>query len=286
VLRIQGTVLAIAMGFSGLKSREYSTFPYRAGVYRMDDDFDEDDANAPYDRSVRDMNRRTPMRKMRRYALQMCDELLPAAFLQLYGDPTANPHEFPVVELGDYLSFTTSGSRGWAEFYTAEGTRFIRSLDVRMNSFSDGDAVFVDPPQNAEADRTRVKTGDVLLTITGSRIGRVAPVPERLSGAFISQHVAILRLKPGLLPIFLSMFLSLEVGGQREIARAQYGQTKPGLNLRQIHEFRIPLPPLDFQKKLIEAFGRNQHLRAVHFEALRQADHLFQTLLRRAFSDR
>lgn len=42
VLRIQGTVLAIAMGFSGLKTREYSTFPYRAGVYRMDDDFDED----------------------------------------------------------------------------------------------------------------------------------------------------------------------------------------------------------------------------------------------------
>ncbi|MCP3477631.1 HNH endonuclease [Bradyrhizobium sp. CCGUVB1N3] len=44
-LRIQGTVLAIAMGFSGLKTREYSTFPYRLGVYRVDDDFDEDDDN-------------------------------------------------------------------------------------------------------------------------------------------------------------------------------------------------------------------------------------------------
>ena len=224
--------------------------------------------------------------RLRRYAFQVSDELLPAAFLELYGDPAANPHEFPIVELGDYLSFATSGSRGWAEFYAAEGTRFIRSLDVRMNSFADEDAVFVDPPQNAEADRTRVKAGDVLLTITGSRIGRVAPVPERLNGAFVSQHVAILRLKPGLLPIFLSMFLSLEVGGQREIARAQYGQTKPGLNLQQIREFRIPLPPLDFQKNLIDAVSRNQNLRAVHFEALRQAEHLFQTLLRRAFSDR
>ncbi len=42
-LRIQGTVLAIAMGFSGFKTREYATFPYRAGVYRVDDDFGEDD---------------------------------------------------------------------------------------------------------------------------------------------------------------------------------------------------------------------------------------------------
>lgn len=41
-LRIQGTVLAIAMGFSGFKTREYASFPYRAGVYRVDD-FDEDD---------------------------------------------------------------------------------------------------------------------------------------------------------------------------------------------------------------------------------------------------
>ena len=89
------------------------------------------------------------------------------------------------------------------------GARFIRSLDVRMNSISDEDAVFVKPPNGAEADRTRVNPDDVLLTITGSRIGRVAPVPERLKGAFISQHVAILRLKPGILPEFLSMFLSL-----------------------------------------------------------------------------
>lgn len=43
VLRIQGTVLGIAMGFSALKTREYSTFPYRGGVYRTDDDFDEDE---------------------------------------------------------------------------------------------------------------------------------------------------------------------------------------------------------------------------------------------------
>jgi hypothetical protein len=28
---------------ASLKTREYSTFPYRAGVYRMDDDFDEHD---------------------------------------------------------------------------------------------------------------------------------------------------------------------------------------------------------------------------------------------------
>jgi len=150
------------------------------------------------------------LRRMRRYALAMCDEFLPGAFLNLFDDPEANPKRFAIVELGDLLSFVTSGSRGWAESYVPIGDRFIRSLDVRMNSISDEDAVFVDPSRGAEADRTRVKSGDVLLTITGSQIGRVAPAPARVEGSFISQHVAILRLKSGLLPIFLSMFLSLD----------------------------------------------------------------------------
>lgn len=45
-LHMQGTVIAIAQGFFGLKTREYSTFPYRQGVYQEDDgDVDDDDLN-------------------------------------------------------------------------------------------------------------------------------------------------------------------------------------------------------------------------------------------------
>jgi hypothetical protein len=158
------------------------------------------DANAPtflydYPQAVLDQTDR--LRRTRRYALELTDTFLPAAFIELFGDPTTNPLGLPVAELGDFLSFVTSGSRGWAEHYVPEGARFIRSLDMRMNNISDEDAVFVKPPNNAEADRTRVKPADVLLTITGSRIGRVAPVPERLNGAFISRHVAIRSIEGG-----------------------------------------------------------------------------------------
>ena len=232
------------------------------------------------------MERADRLRRTRRYALELSDTFLPAAFLRLFGDHVRNPKNFRIAELGEFLSFVTSGSRGWAEFYVADGSRFIRSLDVKMNCISDEDAVFVNAPKGAEADRTRVKTGDVLLTITGSQIGRVAPVPPRVDGAFVSQHVAILRLKPGLLPVFLSMFLSLEVGGQREIARLQYGQTKPGLSLGQISEFKVLVPPLVMQQEFASLLARHERLRAVQREALRQAEHLFQSLLHRAFAPR
>src|SRR5262245_22227131 len=148
---------------------------------------------------------------MRRYALELSDSFLPVAFLKMFGDPCENPKGIPVKELGEYLSFVTSGSRGWAEHYATQGARFIRAQDVLLNGFSDEAAVFVTVPEGAEAKRTRVHEGDVLLTITGS-VGRVAAVDARHAGGHISQHVAILRLKEGLSPRYLSMFLSLASG--------------------------------------------------------------------------
>jgi type I restriction enzyme S subunit len=120
-----------------------------------------------------------------------------------------------------------------------------------MNYIGNDDVVFVRPPQNAEARRTQVESGDVLLTITGSRIGRVAPVPNELAGSYVSQHVAILRPKSSILPRFLSFYLSLHGGGQRQVSKAQYGQTKPGLNFEQIKRFNIPIPPLRLQAQFV-----------------------------------
>jgi type I restriction enzyme S subunit len=230
------------------------------------------------------LERADRLRQLRRYGLEMSENFLSVAYLRLFGDPTANPKNIPMTELGKHIAFLTSGSRGWAEHYAKSGARFIRSLDVQMNRIPSDNAVFVDAPPGAEAERTRVKAGDVLLTVTGSRIGRVAPVPTNLEGAYVSQHVAIIRLQPGLVPKFLSMFLSLETGGQLEIRRFQYGQTKPGLGLNQIGQFRVQVPALERQREFTQLADRYEKFRSLQMESLRQAEHLFQTLLHRAFT--
>ena len=80
------------------------------------------------------------------------------------------------------------------------------------------------------------------------------------------------------------MFLSLEMGGQLEIRRFQYGQTKPGLGLNQIGHFRVQVPALDRQREFTQLADRYETLRSRQMESLRQAEHLFQTLLHRAFT--
>lgn len=224
------------------------------------------------------------LRALRRQALEQLDMLATSVFIEMFGDSIENAKNAQITSLGSHLIFLTSGGRGWAEYYTPEGSRFIRSLDVQVNRISNNDAVYVTPPSNAEAKRTRVVHNDVLLTITGSQIGRVAPVPKYLEGAFISQHVAILRPNPETInPMFLSFFLNMPSGGQRQISKLQYGQTKPGLNFEQISNFKIPIPAVYLQQEFAQRVEEIEQLKTTHRESLQHLDALFDSLRHHAF---
>lgn len=192
-----------------------------------------------------------------------------------------------VEELGDKLCFVTSGGRGWAKYYSDQGSPFIRSLDVQMGTVSSDDLAYVAAPDNAEARRTRTRSGDVLLTITGSRIGRASVLPQDLAGAHISQHVAILRpdLKQ-MRPEYLAAFLCASGAGQVQIRAAQYGQTKPGLNFDQIRRFRIPNADLASQDRFCEKVAAARRLAAVADEVSGKLEELSASLRSRAFSEK
>jgi type I restriction enzyme S subunit len=221
------------------------------------------------------------LRQQRRLTLTRQADLAQAIFDEMFNDGVGIRTR--MEPLGGHLSFVTSGGRNWAKFYAPAGSRFIRSLDVQMNSIGNEDVVFVAPPENAETRRTKVSRGDVLLTITGSRIGRVASVPDELAGSYISQHVAILRPKASILPGFLSFYLSMNGGGQRQIAKMQYGQTKPGLNFEQIREFRLPVPARELQEEFVKRWGEVDELATLQHAQLTNLDQLFSSLQHRAF---
>ena len=73
-------------------------------------------------RVVRQLEQADRLCRTHRYALELTDTFLPAAFLELFGNPITNPLGLPVAELGGFLSFVTSGSRGWADYYAARGS--------------------------------------------------------------------------------------------------------------------------------------------------------------------
>ena len=153
------------------------------------------------------------------------------------------PEEWDVEPLSELSDFVTSGSRGWAQFYSESGALFIRSQNVRDGRLSFEDVQYVTPPTGAEGNRTKVRLNDLLITITGNSVGNVALVERTFDEAYISQHVGLVRLKEPARGAFICRYLSPNSPGNPQIAGSQSGQSKPGLNLQNLKDFRIALPP-------------------------------------------
>lgn len=153
------------------------------------------------------------------------------------------PENWEVVALGNLSEFITSGSRGWARYYSSNGALFIRSQNVRDGRLDLKDRQFVSPPKGSEGSRTRVKLHDLLITITGNNVGNVALVEQELGETYISQHVGLVRLREPLSGQYVCRFLSPGSLGNMQISGSQSGQSKPGLTLKNLHSFWIALPP-------------------------------------------
>jgi type I restriction enzyme S subunit len=152
------------------------------------------------------------------------------------------PEDWSVMQLGQLTDFVTSGSRGWAQFYSENGALFIRSQNVRDGRLCFDDLQHVSPPTGAEGYRTKVEHHDLLITITGNSVGNVALVEEWLGEAYISQHVGLIRLREPETGAYINRYLSPNSPGNLQISGSQSGQSKPGLNLQNLRDFRIALP--------------------------------------------
>lgn len=186
--------------------------------------------------------------------------------------------------------FITSGSRGWAQFYSNEGALFLRVGNLKHNSI-DLDLTItqrVDLPDEVEGTRTKLRDGDILISITAD-VGMVAYVPENLEPAYINQHVALARPVDAVDKRFLAWYLASEKG-QQQFSEMQRGATKMGLGLEELRSVLIALPPFAEQYRITAELERRlstfSKLEGYFKSSLKRADLLRQKILQRAFEGR
>jgi type I restriction enzyme S subunit len=198
----------------------------------------------------------------------------------MFGDWSRPGFNGALVQLGTQLDFLTSGSRGWAEYYRDSGSLFLRIQNVRQDELDLSDVAFVDPPVTAEARRTKVRAGDVLLSITAD-LGRTAVVPNDIGEAFINQHLSILRSSK-LEPRYLSAALSSRAG-QIAIQKKNREGVKAGLNFDDVRTLEIPDVDPAIQRAFATRVAEIDKLKLQHRTHLAKLDALFASLQHRAF---
>ncbi|WP_444951130.1 hypothetical protein [Micromonospora ureilytica] len=160
----------------------------------------------------------------------------------------------PTKRLGYGTQLVTSGSRGWAEFVGDAGSLFFRSANLRRDSLSPNltSLAYVQLPPSvaAEASRSRISEGDVLVGITGANTGWVTLVDDSVKGGNVSQHVCLVRPVRGEIHGRWLAFLIASPTIQTELMGSQYGGTKTQLSLPDIRDLRVPVLPFSRQKEL------------------------------------
>ena len=155
------------------------------------------------------------------------------------------------------LTYLTSGSRGWAEYYADAGAPFVRIGNLTRGSLhiDMADTQYVQIPDGAEGSRAVIEAGDVLFSIT-AYLGSVAVAGMRDVGSFVSQHVALARIDTRrTLPRFLG-YVVLSEAGQRQLNEQAYGGTKIQLSLEDIKNLEVTVPTIAEQHDIVTYLDR------------------------------
>jgi type I restriction enzyme S subunit len=91
--------------------------------------------------------------------------------------------------------------------------------------------------------------------MTGNSVGNVAWVERDFGEAYISQHVGLVRLIEPSFAEYVCLFLAPGSPGNWQIWAGQSGQSKPGLNLTNLADFWVVLPPAPEQRAIAEALS-------------------------------
>lgn len=173
-------------------------------------------------------------------------------FIEMFGDPVDNTKKLPVCQLSEHIRFLTSGSREWAKYHADDGEWFITIKNVKDCKISLDDVQCIVAPHNAEADRTRLKEGDLLISITAD-LGRTGVVTKEIAdhGAYINQHLTCIRLDRDVLnPLYVAFFMESDAG-KKQFFEKNLSSVKAGLNLDSIRTLRLLVPPLADQERFI-----------------------------------
>lgn len=183
----------------------------------------------------------------------------------------------------------TSGSRGWAKYYSNSGALFVRIGNLTHSGIDIDfrDIQHITPPDNAEGVRTRLQPNDVLVSITAD-LGSIGFVSEKVEEAYINQHIALVRFQNPVQGRFMAWYLRSEYG-QKDLLKNKRGGGKLGLGLDDIRDTPVPIvddiTATEIVDKVEEQLSVCDSIEKTVDTALAQADAIRQSILKQAFEE-
>jgi len=226
--------------------------------------------------------------RLRREAQQKAAELIPAIFVDMFGDPATNRGRWPVLPQGQ-VSEVISGVAKGRKLEPAEA---IEVPYMRVANVKDGhlDLAEVKTIQikRSELDKLLIRRGDLLMTEGGDpdKLGRAALWNGEIEQCVHQNHVFKVRSDPRCLdPVYLRSLAGSAYGKAYFLSVAKKTTGIASINKTQLSAFPVLLPPLDLQNEFARRVESAESILRQQSEALAKATATFDALLARTFGN-
>lgn len=231
------------------------------------------------------LKRADGIRRLRKQAQDTARQLIPALFIDMFGDPATNPKGWPMVTIGDIIESADYGSSTKASSNGA-GLPLIRMGNVDYSGSLDlSDLKYVELSA-AEVEKYRLQTGDILFNRTNSKelVGKTGLWNGGCEAVAASYFIRVRVKRSDINPFYLWAFMNTTHMKRVlfETARGAIGQSN--INAKELRGFSVALPPLglqdEYERRCRNVFG----LETQQTNATTNAEAIFQSLLYLAFS--
>jgi len=169
--------------------------------------------------------------------------------------------------------------------YSDSGIGVLGIEHVHPNQFKWETPKYIPEKKYRELTQYTVSPGDVLVTNMGT-VGRTCYVPDNIEKSIISSHLIKISLdKNRCLPKYLCYALNNFELVKAQIVAKCHGAIMAGFNSTLLKELKIPLPPLDQQKKIAAILDAADAFRQKTKALISKYDELTQSLFLEMFGD-
>ena len=242
----------------------------------------------PEQHSIIDLLKRADsIRRLCKQAQDTARQLIPALFIDMFGDPVKSPNCWrtkPLKEVTDIGSGVTKGRK-------LDGHQTIELPYLAVSNVQDGylnltrvKSIHIKP---AETEKYRVLPGDLLMTEGGDpdKLGRGAIWNGEIDVCLHQNHIFKVRCnRKEVLPEYLKSLVSSHYGKGYFLRVAKQTTGIASINKTQLGKFPVQLPPLELQNKFITRVESIQSVISQQEAARAIAESSFQSILHRVFN--
>jgi len=225
--------------------------------------------------------------RLRREAKKKAAELIPALFLDMFGDPATNPKGWPVLplcEVSEVISGATKGRH-------LAANEAIELPYMRVGNVKDGHLDLTEIKtikiKRSEIGRLKLEPGDLLMTEGGDpdKLGRAALWQGQIELCIHQNHIFKVRSNRKIvLPEYLRALAGSRYGKNHFLRIAKKTTGIASINKTQLSAFPVVLPSMIMQEQFVKQVVLVESIQSQQSAANTKAQAAFDALLARCFA--